>query len=82
MREFIRVFLLILNIISFAGVLILAGFGVICEILNPPKFESLLTKLSIPMNYNQYLHTSYVCFTVCLLTLIITLLIRKKFFGG
>ena len=76
MREFIRITLLVTNIISFAATMILLPFAALAEILNPPTFEKLLEKLKIPLNFQQFLYLAYICLAI----LIITYFLRKKFF--
>lgn len=78
MKEFIKIILFLINIISCVAVLILGTIGILAEILNPPTFEKLLTKLKIPLNFDSFLLVAYICAAV----LIITYFIRKKFFGS
>ena len=50
MRNFIKKTLLVINIVSCVLVLVFGIFGILAEILNPPIFERLLTKLKIPFD--------------------------------
>ena len=74
MRDFLKTALLVTNIIS--GVF--TGLGVLAEILNPPTFEKLLSKLNIPITYDRLLLAAYINLAV----LIITYLLRRKFFAA
>jgi len=76
MRNFIKKTLLVINIVSCVLVLVFGIFGILAEILNPPIFERLLTKLKFPLDYNSFLLIAYISCAV----LIITYFIRTKFF--
>ena len=76
MRNFIKKTLLVINIVSCVLVLVFGIFGILAEILNPPIFERLLTKLKIPLDYNSFLLIAYISCEA----LIITYFIRTKFF--
>ena len=76
MRNFIKKTLLVINIVSCVLVLVFGIFGILAEILNPPIFERLLTKLKIPLDYNSFLLIAYISCAV----LIITYFIRTKCF--
>lgn len=58
MRNFINKTLLVINIVSCVLVLVFGIFGILAEILNPPIFERLLTKLKIPLDYNSFFTNS------------------------
>ena len=77
MREFLRITLLTINVISFVATLIFGVFGVLAEILNPPTFEKFLSKLHIPLGYDRFLLIAYISVAI----MIITYFLRKKFFG-
>ena len=47
------------------------------EILNPPTFENLLSKLPIPLTYNQFASVAYISLAI----LIILYLLCEKFFA-
>ena len=53
MKTLINVILLIVNIISDAGVILFAIFGIYEQIMGPGEAERLLKKLHIPLSYNQ-----------------------------
>ncbi len=76
MKEFIKIILLLINIISCIAVLVFGTFGILAEILNPPTFEKLLTKLKISLNFDSFLLVAYISVVV----LIVTYFLRKKFF--
>lgn len=76
MREFLKVVLLIINIISFALVLLFGASGIIYELFGPANYEKMLHKLKIPWNFERI----WLFIFVCLIILIITYILRKKFF--
>lgn len=55
MRDFLKTALLVTNIISGVFTFLFGGLGVLAEILNPPTFEKLLSKLNIPITYDRLL---------------------------
>ena len=77
MRDFLKTALLVTNIISGVFTFLFGGLGVLAEILNPPTFEKLLSKLNIPITYDRLLLAAYINLAV----LIITYLLRRKFFA-
>ncbi len=72
MREVLRIVLLIINIISFILVFLFGLTGIVYEIFGPAAYEKMLTKLKIPWSYGRMF--------VCLIILIITYILSKKFF--
>lgn len=76
MREVLRMILLITNIISFALVLLFGATGIIYELLGPANYEKMLEKLKIPWSFERI----WLFMFVCLIILIITYILRKKFF--
>ena len=76
MRKFLNIFLLIINIISFALVLLFGASGVVYELLGPANYEKILIKLKIPWNFERI----WLFMFLCLIILIITYFLRKRFF--
>ena len=54
MREFIKIVLQLINIISFGATLFFATIGILTEFVNPSTFEKILSALKIPLNYNNF----------------------------
>ena len=77
MTAFINTILLIVNIISFAVVLLFTIFGVCDELMGPAAAERLLKILHIPLSYNQVLIIGF----VCLALMIISYILRAKLSG-
>lgn len=77
MREFLNIFLLIINIISFVLVLLFGASGIIYELFGPASYEKILQKLKIPWSFERI----WLFMFVCLIILIITYILRKKFFN-
>ncbi len=76
MRNIVRIFLLIVNYISFALVLLFGLSGVIYEILGPARYEKILAKLKIPWSFDRVWSFMF----ICLIIMILTYFLRKKFF--
>lgn len=76
MKEVLRIILLITNIISFALVLLFGVTGIIYELLGAANYEKMLKKLKIPWSFERI----WLFMFVCLIILIITYILRKKFF--
>lgn len=76
MRKFLNIFLLIINIISFVLVLLFGASGIIYELFGPASYEKILQKLKIPWSFERI----WLFMFVCLIILIITYILRKKFF--
>lgn len=76
MKEVLKIILLIINIISFALVALFGVTGIIYEILGPAVYEKMLIKLKISWSFESIWNFMF----VCLVILIITYFIRKKFF--
>ena len=76
MREVIRIILLIINIISFAFVFLFGATGIIYELFGPANYEKMLGKLKIMWSFERV----WLLMFVCLIILIITYFLRKKFF--
>ena len=77
MIAFINVILLIINITSFAAVVLFAIFGIYEQIMGPADAEKLLKKLHIPLSYNQTLIIGF----ACLALMIISYILREKLSG-
>lgn len=77
MREVLKIILLIINILSFSLVALFGATGIIYEILGPAAYEKMIVKFKIPWNFECIWNFMF----VCLIILIITYLICKKFFG-
>ena len=77
MTSFINVFLLIINVTSFATTVLFAIFGVYEQIMGPADAEKLLKKLHIPLSYNQALIIGF----VCLALMIVSYILRAKLSG-
>ena len=76
MREFLNVILLVINIVSFVLVLVFGASGIIYELLGPANYEKILQKLKIPWSFERV----WMFMFVCLIILIVTYILRKKFF--
>ena len=77
MTAFINTILLIVNIISFAATVLFAIFGIYEQIMGPADAEKLLSKLHIPLSYNQVLIIGF----VCLALMIVCYILRAKLSG-
>lgn len=77
MTAFINVFLIIINVISFAVTVLFALFGIYEQIMGPADAEKLLKKLHIPLSYNQTLIIGF----ACLALMIISYILRAKLSG-
>ncbi len=76
-RKFLNTILLIINIISFVLVLLFGASGIIYELFGPANYEIILQKLKIPWGFECV----WLFMFVCLIILIITYILRKKFFN-
>ena len=76
MREFLNIFLKIINIISFALVFLFGLSGIIQELLGHAVYVKMLQKLNIPWSYERI----WLFMFVCLIITIITCILREKFF--
>lgn len=76
MKDAIGMILLIINIVLFVLVLLFGITGVIYEILGPAGYEKVIARLKIPWSYERIWSFMF----VCLIVLIITYFLRKKFF--
>lgn len=76
MKDFIKNFLLFVNIIAAILVSILGIVGVVYELLGPENFEDFLLQLNIPWDFDCAWNVSMVCVAVC----VITYFLRSKFF--
>ena len=77
MTACINTILLIVNIISFAATVLFAIFGIYEQIMGPADAEKLLSKLHIPLSYNQVLIIGF----VCLALMIVCYILRAKLSG-
>jgi len=78
MKDIVKVFMLVINIISFICVLIIAGYFLISEFIGYDKTESFLKKLNIPWSLDSVIVMGLISAIVS----IITYFLRKKFFGA
>lgn len=76
MKKVIRTILLITNIVSFALLSLYGASGIIYELFGPAIYDKMLAALGIPWNFDQI----WLFMFVCSIVLIITYLLRKKFF--
>lgn len=76
MREFIKIVLQLINIISFGATLFFATIGILTEFVNSSTFEKILSALKIPLNYNNFLLAGY----ISVAAMIITFFLLCKFF--
>ena len=77
MREFIKNSLLVTNIISFGCGFIITVFLFICEFFGYDKGNDFLKKIRFPLNHNGLI----VVLLICVAILIISIFLRKKYFG-
>lgn len=77
MMELLKNSLLVINIVSFVCVLIFGVFGIVEYILGPTGAEKLLKSFNIPWSYHRVLGVAFICLTI----MIISYIVRKKFFG-
>lgn len=75
MRKLLNIILLTINTISFVLVLLFGASGIIYELFGPANYEKILQKLKIPWSFEHICLFMY----VCLIILIITYFLRKKF---
>ena len=73
MKVFIKVSLIIVNIISLVGTVLFAIYGIHDEIMGPAASERLLEKLHIPLTYNQALFVGLACAVIMMATHILRL---------
>lgn len=76
MKEFLNIILSIINIVSFVLVLLFGTSGIIYELFGPANYEKILRKLKIPWSFERI----WLFMFVCLIIMIITYILRKKFF--
>lgn len=77
MNNFLKPFLLVLNIAFFVFVMVFMVFGVIEQLLGPAKAMKLLERLKIPWSYNRVLLVGFICLAIT----IVLFIVRKKLFG-
>lgn len=75
-KGLLKATLLIINIISFVLVLLFGASGIIYELFGPASYEKILQKIKIPWSFEHI----WLFMFVCLIILIITYILRKKFF--
>ena len=61
MTNFIKFFLLIVNIVLFVLVLLFVAFGIYEQLTGPAQAKKLLKVLNIPLSYNQIFIIGFVC---------------------
>jgi hypothetical protein len=76
--SFLKIILLVVNIISFIFSMIFAGFGIYEQITSPGALERLLKKLQIPLSYNQFIIVGF----ISVLIMGATYAIRERFFSS
>ena len=76
MRNYIKKALFIVRNISFVWTMLVGVFAFLAEILNPPTFENLLSKLHIPWTIEQF---SLVATISVAISFILCLLLEKFF---
>ena len=76
MREVLRIVILVINIISFAFVLLFGASGIIYQLFGPAGYKKMLEKLKIPWSFESL----WLFMFVCLIIMIVTYILRKKFF--
>ena len=76
MKEFLNIILSIINIVSFVLVLLFGTSGIIYELFGPANYEKILQELKIPWSFERI----WLFMFVCLIIMIITYILRKKFF--
>ena len=77
MRKLLKVLLLVTNIISFVLVLLFGASGIVYELFGPANYEKMLQKLNISWDLKHILLFMY----LCLIVLIVTYVVRKKYFN-
>ena len=77
MINFVKIFLFVINTVSFVIVLIFVVFGLYEQIMGPANAEKLLEKLNIPLSYNQVLIIGFVSLAI----MIISHIVRTKLSG-
>ena len=75
-RVFLKVVLLVVNILSFSLVLLFGTSGIIYELFGPAGYKKMLEKLKISWSYESI----WLFMFICLIIMIITYILRKKFF--
>jgi len=75
--KFLKIFLIVINIVSFVCVLIFGAFGIIEQLLGPAGAEKLLNKLNISWSYHQVWVVGFICLAI----MIISYIVRKKLTG-
>ena len=78
MRNAVRIALLVINIICFLLIAIFGVTGIVYEILGPAGYQKMLAKLKIPWSFQRI----WTFMFICLVILIVTYFLRKKFFGA
>ena len=76
MKSYLSIILFIINIVSFVFVLLFGASGIVYELFGPAKYEIILQKLKIPWSFEHI----WLFMFVCPMILIITYILRKKFF--
>ena len=74
MREILKNFLLLINIISFILVSLFGATGIIYDLFGPANYVKMLEKLKIPWSFESI----WVFMFISLIILIISYFLRKK----
>ena len=76
MKKFLKVVLLIINIVTFVFVFVFGLSGIIYDLLGPATYVKMLQALKIPWSFEQI----WVFMFACLVLMILSYFLRKKFF--
>ena len=74
MTNFIKSFLLIVNIVLFVLVLLFGAFGIYEQLTGPADAEKLLKVLKIPFSYNQIFIIGFLCAII----MVVLYVVRSK----
>lgn len=77
MKDFLKILLLIINVVSFVFVLVFGATGFIYDLFGYAFYEKMLDKIGIPWNFNQI----WIFCAICLIITVVVFIIRKKFFN-
>lgn len=77
MINFFKIFLLVINIISFICVLVFLIFGVYEYLNGPEEAAKWLKRLNFPWSYNRVMFIGFTCMAI----MFISYIVRKKLAG-
>ncbi len=75
--KFLEIFLLVINIVSFIGVVIFSVLGIYDAIMGPGCTEKLLKQISNHFSYKRILIAGIICLAV----MFVSYILREKLFG-